>query len=106
MPDPTPLSPQVFQILIALSDGERHGYAIMQEVESQTEGQMRLGPGTLYGSIKRILEAGWISERENPDEGERRRYYALTNQGQKVLKAEAARLASAVKLAQAKKVLR
>ena len=100
-PDPEdllPLSPQVFHILAALAGGDQHGYGIMQEVASRTAGKLRLSPGTLYGSIKRMLEHGLIAElssRERPeaDDDERRRYYRLTPFGRKVAKAEAARLA-------------
>ncbi|MGZ3716649.1 MAG: PadR family transcriptional regulator, partial [Ktedonobacterales bacterium] len=73
-----PLTPTVFHILLALADGEKHGYAIMKEVESQTEGRIKMGPGTLYGSIKRMLSAGLIQEtadRPDPElDNERRRY--------------------------------
>lgn len=104
-----PLSSAVFHILMALADDERHGYGIMQEVEARTEGRVHLAPGTLYGAIKRLLEKGLIEEtdeREDPDLGdERRRYYRLTNFGQRVLSAEAARLASLVRQAQGKKLL-
>ena len=63
-----PLTPAVFNILLALSDGEKHGYAIMLEVEGNTQGEVKMGPGTLYGSIKRMLEAGMIEESgERPD---------------------------------------
>ena len=103
--DLLPLSAQVFQILIALAAGDQHGYAIMQDVAARTGGKMRLSPGTLYGSVKRMLEQGLIvelGERERPREGEddeRRRYYRLTPFGRKVAKAEAARLAEAVEQA-------
>jgi DNA-binding PadR family transcriptional regulator len=94
---------------MALADDERHGYGIMQEVEARTEGRVHLAPGTLYGAIKRLLEKGLIEEtdeREDPDLGdERRRYYRLTDFGQRVLSAEAARLASLVRQAQGKKLL-
>lgn len=99
-PDPgdlLPLSPQVFHVLAALADGDQHGYGIMQEVAARTAGKLRLSPGTLYGSIKRMLEQGLIAElsgRERPVAGddERRRYYRLTPFGRKVAKAEVARL--------------
>jgi DNA-binding PadR family transcriptional regulator len=104
-----PLSPAVFHILLALADTERHGYGIMREVEQRTKGQVRLVPGTLYGAIKRLREKGLIAEAgERPDpemDDERRRYYRLTDFGQKVLKAEAARLAGMVEQAQDKKIL-
>lgn len=103
------LSPQMFHILLALSDEERHGYGIMQAVLTNTEEAMRLGPGTLYGNLKRMLEAGWIIESdERPDpalDDERRRYYRLTEQGQKILQDEAQRLDKLVVLAQSKRIL-
>jgi len=104
-----PLTPAVFHILLALADGEKHGYAIMKDVEVQTSGQLKMGPGTLYGSIKRMLASGLIEESdERPDltlDDERRRYYCLTTQGQAVVMAESRRLELAVKVAQQKKVL-
>src|SRR5688572_33201841 len=79
LPKLLPLAPAVFQILVALADQDRHGYAIMQDVAARTDGAMKLSPGTLYGSIKRMLEEGLIvelDERPDPDEDdERRRYY-------------------------------
>lgn len=107
-PDPgdlLPLSPQVFHILIALWQGEQHGYAIMQEVAARSGDKIRLSPGTLYGSIKRMLEQGVIEElsgRERPrgaDDDERRRYYRLTPFGRKVARAEAARMAESLEQA-------
>lgn len=104
-----PLTPVVFHILLALADGEKHGYAIMQEVERVTERHISMGPGTLYGSIKRMLAANLIEESdERPDQAlddQRRRYYRLTGFGRRVLSAEAARLAQAVRLATGKHVL-
>ena len=104
-----PLSPAVFHILLALADQERHGYGIMQEVKVRTDGQVHLVPGTLYGAIKRLLIKGLIEEAgEQPDpelDDERRRYYRLTDFGQKVVSAEAGRLADLVRQAQAKKLL-
>ena len=103
-----PLTPAVFHILLALADGEKHGYAIMQEVEGLTEGKVQMGPGTLYGSIKRMLAAGLIEESDDrPDptlDDERRRYYRQTGLGRKVLKEEAERLASLMALARRKHV--
>ena len=104
-----PLTPAVFHILLALADGEKHGYSIMKDVETQTSGRLKMGPGTLYGSIKRMLTAGFIEEaEERPDpalDDERRRYYRLSNMGQKVLGAESQRLEQAVKVARQKHVL-
>lgn len=104
-----PLTPAVFNILLALADGDKHGYSIMQEVEENTEGQIKMGPGTLYGSIKRMLEAGFIEESdERPDpklDDQRRRYYRLSGLGRMVLKAEVARLASQVAIAKSKNLL-
>ncbi len=100
-----PLPPVTFHILIALADGERHGYAIIQEVAARTDGAVRLGAGTLYRSIQRMLEQGLIGETEDrpaPElDDERRRYYRVTRFGTAVARAEAARLAQLVKLARA-----
>jgi len=107
--DLLPLSPAVFHILLALADEERHGYGIMQEVERRTDGQVQLGPGTLYGAIKRLLANHLIvevDERPDPDlDDERRRYYRLTDFGLGVLSAEAARLDEMVRQARAKQLL-
>jgi len=104
-----PLTPAVFQILLALLGGERHGYAIMREVEASTQGQLRIGPGTLYRSIKQMLAQGLIVEtEERPDpalDDERRRYYRLTDFGQRVAAAEARRLARLVAQAREKRLL-
>ncbi|MGD8857373.1 MAG: PadR family transcriptional regulator [Chloroflexota bacterium] len=103
-----PLSQPVFHILLALADDERHGYGIMQEVKTRTGGQVRLVPGTLYGAIKRLLSRQLIEaaeERVDPQlDDERRRYYRLTDFGQRVLAAEVERLASLLEQAQAKKL--
>lgn len=100
-----PLPPPVFNILIALAEGDRHGYAIMQEVAERTGGKVRLGPGSLYGSIKRMLEQGLIDEVRSRAPGanddERRRYYRLTRLGRRVAQAEAARLHEILGLAKA-----
>jgi DNA-binding PadR family transcriptional regulator len=104
-----PLTPAVFHILLALADGEKHGYAIMQEVEAQTGGTMRMGPGTLYGSIQRMLKDDLIAEAQKqaePAHGEeRRRYYRLTGFGQRVLQAETRRLEQLLHIAHNKHVI-
>jgi DNA-binding PadR family transcriptional regulator len=109
--DPTsllPLTPAVFHVLLALADGERHGYAIMQEVAATTDGQIKMGPGTLYGTIKRLLESQLIEESdERPDprlDDERRRYYRLSGVGEQVVRAEARRYAAIVAVARGKKL--
>lgn len=100
-----PLPPAVFHILMALSDEDRHGYGIIQEVNSRTSGEFRLGAGTLYRSIQRMLDDDLIVEvhtRPAPElDDERRRYYRITPFGRAVAKAEAARLTELVKLARA-----
>jgi DNA-binding PadR family transcriptional regulator len=104
-----PLPSAAFHILLSLADEDLHGYAIMRLVEEQTEGRMRLGPGTLYSSIQALLEEGFIEEVVgNQDEPghERRRYYHLTPAGRKLAQAEASRLADLLRLARAKKILR
>ena len=102
---PSPLPPAVFQILVALADQDRHGYAIMQDVASRTAGRMKLSPGTLYGSIKRMLDDGLIieiDERPDPEnDDERRRYYRLTRWGREVAQAEADRLTTLLRQARA-----
>jgi DNA-binding PadR family transcriptional regulator len=103
-----PLSSPVFHILLALSDSELHGYGIKQEIEQLTGGQLVMGPGTLYGAIKRLLEQGLIEQvrdRANSTEEERRKYYRITPLGYRVTQAEAQRLVQLVEQAQAKNLL-
>ena len=99
----SPLSPAAFSILLALKDGEKHGYLILREVAERSHGQVRLLPGTLYNLLKRMLEDDWIEELdERPDpelDDERRRYYRLSGLGERVLNQEARRLESLVQLA-------
>jgi DNA-binding PadR family transcriptional regulator len=108
--DLLPLTPAVLHILLAVADEERHGYGIMREVEERTGGQTRLGPGTLYGSIKRMLADGLIEESdERPDpamDDQRRRYYRITDFGRWVAGAEAERLSSLVETARARDLMR
>jgi DNA-binding PadR family transcriptional regulator len=105
-----PLTPAVFHILVVLADGEAHGYAMMQEVTRRSGGVVRLGPGTLYGAISRLLEDGIIeesAERPDPDmDDTRRRYYRLTKFGSRVLAADTERLAELVKAARSTRMVR
>src|SRR6476661_272071 len=100
-----PLPPATFHILLSLADEDRHGYAIIQRVAADTDGAVRLSPGTLYRTIQRLLEQGLIvetTERPAPElDDERRRYYRLTQRGRTVARAEASRLAGLVRLARA-----
>ena len=104
-----PLTPATFQILLALVEEERHGYAIMTSAIESSAGSLKLGPGTLYGSLKRLLEAGLViesGERVDPQmDDERRRYYRLTELGLRVARAEARRLASVLRTARKKNLL-
>jgi DNA-binding PadR family transcriptional regulator len=103
-----PLTAPVFHILLALTGEERHGYGIMQDVARQTNDGLQLGPGTLYGCLKRMLAAGMVEEsEERPDpalDDERRRYYRMTPLGRRVVRAEAQRLANAVTAAKARRL--
>jgi DNA-binding PadR family transcriptional regulator len=103
-----PLPSAAFQILLALSIEDLHGYAIMRQVEEQTGGRVRLGPGTLYSSIQSLLEEKLIEEvglhEDTPSE--RRRYYRLTSAGRKVARSEADRLADMLRVARARKIFR
>ena len=103
--DLLPLSPAVLHIMLALAEGEKHGYAIMREADTLSGGAVRLGPGTLYRSIQRMLEQDLLEEiHERPPKAkddERRRYYRITPFGEAVARAEASRLTDLVKLARA-----
>ena len=104
-----PLTPGMFQVLIALADGEKHGYAIIKEVARRTDGEIALGAGTLYAIVRRFVQEGVIAESgERPDpalDDERRRYYQLTPFGRDVARAEAARMEKALGMARAKKLI-
>lgn len=103
---PLTLTPVEFHVLLSLAGGERHGYAILQDVSQRTDDQLRLRTGTLYTVIKRMLDGGWIADTEGPEnEDERRKYYRLTPLGREVVRAEAKRLQALVTLAQEKRVL-
>ena len=99
-----PLTPAVLHILLALSTGERHGYRIMKQVEADSQGKVKMGPGTLYGSIGRMIEAGLVREsdkRVDPEmDDERRIYYELTEAGRAALEAELKRYRSVVAVAE------
>jgi DNA-binding PadR family transcriptional regulator len=102
----TPLTPAVFHVLLALAGGKRHGYAIAGEVSRQTEGHVRMGPGTLYGTLQRLLDQRWIDVVDGPgDADDRRRYYRLNALGRRALEAEVARMESLVRTARAEHVL-
>jgi len=108
-----PLPAAAFQILLALANGDLHGYAIMRQVEEQTSGKVRLGPGTLYSSIQALLEERLIQEVDpgaSPELSdaprERRRSYRLTSAGMKVARTEAQRLAEILRVARARRILR
>ncbi len=109
MYSPSPLTPAVSHILLAVADGEKHGYGIIQEVSVKTGGKVVLGPGTLYGTINRMLEAGLIKEsgeRSDPEmNDERRRYYRITGKGWRAAATEAERLQGLVRVARAKHLL-
>lgn len=104
-----PLSAPMFQVLIALADGEKHGYAIIKEIKRRTEGEITLSAGTLYAIIRKFEGEGVVEEcDQRPDpalDDERRRYYRLTTFGREVAKAEASRMESALRMAQAKNLI-
>lgn len=103
-----PLTPAVFHILLALSTQEHHGYEIMKQVESDSQGKVKMGPGTLYGSIGRMIEAGLIRESDKKIDpkmdDERRIYYTITGLGKKALAAELERYREALMVAQQKRI--
>ena len=105
-----PLPTAAFQILLSLANEDLHGYGIMRQVANQTDGRMRLGPGTLYSSIQSLLEERFIEEVESREDtklgDERRRYYRITSAGRKLARAEAERLADLLRVARAKKMFR
>ena len=105
-----PLPAAAFQIMLSLAEGDLHGYGIMRQVEQQTNGRMRLGPGTLYASLQAILEEGLIEEVDGGSDqeagSERRRYYRLTSSGHKLARIEAERLADLLRVARVKKIFR
>ena len=101
-----PLGARPFHMLLALAEGERHGYSISKEIEETTGGTIRLGPGTLYGLLKQMLDDGWIAEAAHREgEDPRRRCYRLTPWGRRIAAAEAARLADLVRTARSRRLL-
>ena len=106
MSSAAPLTPAVFHILLALAEGQRHGYAILKYVERQTDGAMRMGPGTLYGTLQRMMEHGLVEAAAGPARpvDERRRYYQLTKAGRAALKVEVDRMEVLVRTARARRV--
>jgi len=107
--DPQPLTPAVFHVLLALADGEKHGYRIMQTVHLHSRGKFQIGPGTLYGTIKRMLAEGQIVESdERPDpqlDDQRRRYYRLTERGYRDLRTELERMDQLLQRARTLRIL-
>ena len=107
--DLLPLTPGMFHVLIALADGEKHGYAIIKEVARRTDGAIHLSAGTLYTLIRRFVQDGVIVESdERPDpslDDERRRYYRITDFGREVARAEAVRMESTLRMARAKNLI-
>lgn len=106
----TAVTPAMFNVLLALVDGEKHGYAILKEVEEQTQGEVRLSTGTLYGIIKRLLAEGLIAESRTRPAAEmddsRRRYYRVTEAGREVAAAEAVRMEKLIARARAKRLIK
>jgi DNA-binding PadR family transcriptional regulator len=102
-----PLTTAVVQVLLSLAGGERHGYGILKDVLRQSQGQVRLGPGTIYGTLQRLMEFGWVEETDGPIRAvdERRRYYRLTRSGREALRAEVDRLDALVRAARAQRVI-
>jgi DNA-binding PadR family transcriptional regulator len=97
-----PLTPAMFHVLLALAGGKLHGYAIAKEVARHTDGKVRMGPGTLYGTLQRLLDQGWIAVSDAPDDvDERRRYYRLTGLGKRTLEEEVQRMEMLVRAARA-----
>lgn len=102
-----PLTPAVFFVLLSLADGEKHGYAIMQETKGLSDGKFRMGPATLYTTLQRLLDLALIKEvwgSATDQRDSRRRYYRLTSHGESVLEAEVARMDSVVRIAKRKKL--
>lgn len=100
------LTTAVFHVLLSLSKGERHGYGILKDVTAQSQGELRLGPGTIYGTLQRLMELGCVEESDGPARAvdERRRYYRLTRAGREALRVEVDRLDGLVRTARAHRI--
>jgi DNA-binding PadR family transcriptional regulator len=100
------MTPAVVHVLLALAGGERHGYAILKDVQLHVGSQLRFGPGTIYGTLQRLMEAGWVEESTPPaaDDDQRRRYYRMTRDGREALRAEVDRLGSILDAARAHRI--
>jgi DNA-binding PadR family transcriptional regulator len=101
-----PLTPAVVHVLLALAGRERHGYAILKDVQRQSGSRLRFGPGTIYGTLQRLMEAGWVEETAPPPAAtdERRRYYRITRSGREALRAEVDRLAALLDVARTHRI--
>jgi DNA-binding PadR family transcriptional regulator len=103
------LTTAVVHVLLALGGGDRHGYGILKDVLRQSDGKVKLGPGTIYGTLQRLMELGWVEETDAParikDDDARRRYYRLTRDGREALRTEIARLDGIVRVARGHRVL-
>ena len=101
-----PLTPAVVHVLLALAGGDRHGYAILKDVQRQSGNRLRFGPGTIYSTLQRLMESGWVEEAPAPhaDVDERRRYYRLTRSGRDALKEEVDRLGALLDVARTHRI--
>ena len=107
MPDDIPpLTPAVFHVLLALTGGDRHGYAILKDIRQRTDGHMTMQAGTLYGTLQRLLDLGWVDEIDPPDDeaDARRRYYRLNREGRTAIQAEVQRMDGLVRAARAARI--
>jgi DNA-binding PadR family transcriptional regulator len=100
------MTPAVVHVLLALAGGERHGYAILKDVEQHGGSRLRFGPGTIYGTLQRLMEAGWVEEAAAPDAAvdQRRRYYRMTRSGRDALRVEVDRLGALLDAARAHRI--
>jgi DNA-binding PadR family transcriptional regulator len=102
-----PLTPAVIHVLLALAGGEQHGYAILKDVARQTQDRLHLGPGTIYSTLQRLMEMGWVEETDGPARvvDERRRHYRLTTSGREAIAAEIDRLNDVMRIARAHRIV-